>query len=131
LGLTYLFIAHDLSVVENIATRVAVMYAGRIVELSPTDELFDQPRHPYTHALMAAVPRPDPKLRKDRELLPGDVADPSDLPPGCAFHPRCRFAEDRCRVETPILRDLGGQHYAACHLAEEIELTISAITGAI
>ncbi|MBT3345494.1 MAG: ATP-binding cassette domain-containing protein [Gemmatimonadetes bacterium] len=119
-GLTYLFIAHDLSVVENIATRVAVMYAGRIVEIAPTDELFARPRHPYTHALMNAVPRPDPKLRKDRELLPGDVADPSDLPSGCAFHPRCRFAQDTCREQTPVLRDIGGQHQAACHLAEDV-----------
>jgi peptide/nickel transport system ATP-binding protein len=121
-GLTYLFIAHDLSVVENIATRVAVMYTGRIVELAPTDELFAQPRHPYTHALMSAVPRPDPKLRKARELLPGDVADPSDLPAGCAFHPRCRFAQDQCRQQTPELREISGGHQVACHLAEEIDL---------
>ena len=122
-GLTYLFIAHDLSVVENIATRVAVMYTGRIVELAPTDELFAQPRHPYTHALMSAVPRPDPKLRKARELLPGDVADPSDLPSGCAFHPRCRFAQDQCRQQAPALREISGGHQVACHLAEEIDLT--------
>ena len=122
-GLTYLLIAHDLSVVENIATRVAVMYAGRIVELSPTDELFAHPRHPYTHALMSAVPQPDPSLRKDRELLPGDVADPSDLPSGCAFHPRCRFATDRCREQTPELRDVSEQHQVSCHLADEIDLS--------
>lgn len=122
-GLTYLFIAHDLSVVENIATRVAVMYAGRIVEQAPTQELFAVPRHPYTHALMSAVPRPDPKLRKTRELLPGDVADPSDLPTGCAFHPRCRFAQDQCREQTPELREISGQHLTACHLAEEIDLS--------
>lgn len=121
--LTYLFIAHDLSVVENIATRVAVMYAGRIVELAPTEALYRQPRHPYTRALLDAVPRPDPAQRTQRELLMGDVADPSDLPTGCAFHPRCRFARDICRQEVPALRDLGDGQQAACHLADEIELT--------
>jgi oligopeptide/dipeptide ABC transporter ATP-binding protein len=125
-ALTYLFIAHDLSVVENISSRVAVMYAGRLVELAPTESLFTRPRHPYTQALMMAVPQPDPKLRKERELLPGEVADPSDLPAGCAFHPRCRFAEDRCRTERPAQHDLGDNHFAACHLAEIIDLTITA-----
>ena len=124
-NLTYLFIAHDLSVVENISTRVAVMYAGRIVEISQTQTLFSRPRHPYTYALMGAVPRPDPKHRKQRVLLPGEVADPSDLPPGCAFHPRCRFAEDQCKTERPALRDMGDGQFAACHLAEQIDLTVN------
>lgn len=129
-GLTYLFIAHDLSVVENISSRVAVMYSGRIVEMAATHEMFAQPRHPYTEALMRAVPKPDPALKKDRLVLPGEVADPSNLPPGCAFHPRCRFAVDRCKQEVPELRDLGGGRYTACHLAEQLELTVSATAGA-
>ncbi len=124
-NLTYLFISHDLSVVENISTRVAVMYAGRIVEIAQTQTLFSRPRHPYTYALMGAVPRPDPKHRKQRVLLPGEVADPSDLPPGCAFHPRCRFAEDQCKTERPALRDMGDGQFAACHLAEQIDLTVN------
>lgn len=121
-GLTYLFIAHDLSVVENISNRVAVMYTGRIVELSETNELFHRPRHPYTEALMNALPKPDPALKAERIILPGEVADPSNLPPGCAFHPRCRYCKERCKQEAPELRDLRGGHLAACHRSEEIEL---------
>lgn len=122
-GLTYLFIAHDLSVVENISTRVAVMYAGRIVEMAETADLFHAPRHPYAEALMSAVPKPDPKLKGDRIVLQGEVADPSNLPPGCAFHPRCRYATDICRAQAPSLRDLGGGHCASCHLADQLSLT--------
>ena len=122
LGLTYLFIAHDLSVVENISSRVAVMYAGRIVEMAATAELFHRPLHPYTEALMSAVPKPHPSEKRPRILLPGEVADPSALPPGCAFHPRCRYCEDVCREERPELRDLGSRHLAACHLAETLHL---------
>ncbi len=121
-GLTYLFIAHDLSVVENISNRVAVMYTGRIVELSRTDELFARPRHPYTEALMSALPKPDPSLKGERIVLPGEVADPSNLPSGCAFHPRCGYGDDRCREVVPELRDLGDGHLAACHRCEEIDL---------
>ena len=120
LGLTYLFIAHDLSVVEHISHRVAVMYAGRIVELAETRELFTNSRHPYTIALMEAVPEPRPHAKETRALLQGEVADPSDLPPGCAFHPRCRLCADRCREETPQLRELGDAHYVACHFAEQV-----------
>jgi len=120
LGLTYLFIAHDLSVVEHISHRVAVMYAGRIVELAETRELFHHCRHPYTEALMEAVPEPTPHAKEQRALLQGEVADPSDLPPGCAFHPRCHYAEERCRHEAPKLRDLGHAHWTACHLADRI-----------
>ena len=122
LGLTYLFIAHDLSVVENISERVAVMYAGRIVELATTAELFHHPRHPYTDALMRSLPKPDPHGKAHRELLSGEVADPSHLPPGCAFHPRCKFATDACKQAVPELRDLGNAHYCACCRAEDIEL---------
>ncbi len=121
-GLTYLFIAHDLSVVENISNRVAVMYTGRIVEMTETGELFHRPRHPYTEALMNALPKPDPALKAERIILPGEVADPSNLPPGCAFHPRCRYADDRCKQDIPSLRKLGDGHVVACHRAEELQL---------
>ncbi len=119
LGLTYLFIAHDLSVVQHISRRVAVMYAGRIVESGPSDKLFRAPMHPYTAALMNAAPQPDPRIGKKKSLLVGEVADPSNLPPGCAFHPRCRFCKDRCREERPTLRDVGDGHQAACHFTEQ------------
>jgi len=119
-GLTYLFIAHDLSVVEHISHCVAVMYAGRIVELAKTKPLYQQPRHPYTEALMMAVPKPKPEAKKKRELLAGEVADPSNLPSGCSFHPRCRYCRARCKEDTPELRDIGGGHLTACHFAEEI-----------
>ena len=119
-GLTYVFIAHDLSVVEHISHRVAVMYAGRIVELAETEELFGRCRHPYTVALMEAVPEPKPRAKVDRALLEGEVADPSDLPSGCSFHPRCRHCEERCKQDVPELRDLGGGHWTACHFAEKI-----------
>ena len=122
-GLTYLFIAHDLSVVENISNRVAVMYAGRIVELANTQDLFCTPRHPYTEALMNALPLPDPKARKDeRILLQGEVADPSNLPAGCSFHPRCRYCREECKQRVPELREVDSGHYTACIRAEEIQL---------
>ena len=119
LGLTYLFIAHDLSVVEHISHRVAVMYAGRIVELADTRKLFEQALHPYTQALMEAVPVPEPRAKGERKLLQGEVADPSNLPAGCAFHPRCRHCRVRCRQDIPDLRDPGGGHLTACHFAED------------
>ena len=121
-AMAYLFIAHDLSVVENISARVAVMYAGRIVETAPTSELFRTPAHPYTEALMNALPQPDPRLKGERIVLPGEVADPSNLPQGCAFHPRCRYAQDRCRAETPVLNEARAGHHVACHRAEELSL---------
>jgi len=115
-GLTYLFIAHDLSVVEHISNRVAVMYLGRIVEIASSRALYTDPKHPYTEALLSAVPIPDPSVKRKRIVLTGDVPNPINPPKGCHFHPRCPKAMDRCRNEAPVLRDLGAGHMAACHL---------------
>ena len=121
-GLTYLFIAHNLSVVKHISDRIAVMYLGKIVETAKTEALFLRPRHPYTEALMSAIPVPDPDLKMHRITLQGDVPSPIDPPTGCAFHPRCGYRRDRCSVDGPELRDMGGGHFAACHYAEELRL---------
>ncbi len=122
-GLTYLFIAHDLSVVEHISDRVAVMYVGKLVESAATEELFLHPLHPYTEALLSAVPKPDPRQRTEPIVLPGEVADPANPPSGCHFHPRCRYKIDRCSVEEPVLRQLVPGHFVSCHRAEELQLS--------
>ena len=123
LGLSYLFVAHDLSVVKHVSDRVAVMYVGKIVEIAPTDELFHAPRHPYTEALLSAVPKPDPRLRSSRIILEGEVADPANPPSGCYFHPRCRYTEATCKTETPHLREITPGHFVSCHRAHEISLS--------
>jgi len=118
-NLTYMFVTHHLLVVKYISTRIAVMYLGKMVELSETDELFDRPLHPYTHALLSGIPNPDPNVDKQRIILKGDVPSPLDPPSGCRFHTRCPFRIDRCTVEEPELRDMGEGHKVACHRAEE------------
>ena len=123
-GLTYLFIAHDLSVVQHISDRVAVMYLGRIVEMGAVDILFSRPKHPYTEALLSAIPDPDPDVVGEQIILQGDVPSPANPPSGCHFHPRCRYAQKRCREEIPELVDVDGKgHFAACHYAQELNLT--------
>jgi oligopeptide transport system ATP-binding protein len=119
LGLTYLFISHDLSMIRHIAQRVAVMYLGRIMELTTQKDLYDDPLHPYTQALLSAVPTPNPTLEEKREriILKGDVPSPADPPPGCPFHTRCPIAEERCKMEIPEWRELKPEHWVACHLA--------------
>lgn len=122
--LTYLFISHDLSVVEHISNRVAVMYVGRIVEVAETEELFHHPKHPYVEALLSAVPVPYAH-RRNRIVLGGEVADPAHRPQGCSFHPRCPYAQEVCRREDPPLRNVGNgevEHLVACHLADELSL---------
>jgi oligopeptide/dipeptide ABC transporter ATP-binding protein len=122
LGLSYLFVAHDLSVVKHVSDRVAVMYVGKIVEVAPTRRLFHAPRHPYTEALLSAVPVPDPRRRAQRIILRGEVADPAHPPSGCYFHPRCPYATERCRQEAPALRTIASGHRVRCHRAEELTL---------
>jgi peptide/nickel transport system ATP-binding protein len=121
-GLTYLFISHDLSVVEHISDRVAVMYVGKLVESAKTQELFMHPRHPYTEALLSAVPKPDPRRRTEPIVLQGEVADPAHPPSGCYFHPRCRYAVDKCINEEPVLREISPEHFVSCHRADELQL---------
>ena len=122
LGLTYLFVAHDLSVVKHISDRVAVMYVGKIVELTDTVKLYEQPLHPYTESLLSSVPIPDPRLRSERIVLQGEVADPSNPPSGCYFQPRCPYVKPICRDQSPPLEEVKPDHYVACHFAEQLTL---------
>ena len=122
LRLSMLFVAHDLGVVRHVSDRVAVMYVGRIVETAPTAALYTTPRHPYTEALLAAVPKPDPALRDQTSAPRGEIADPANPPPGCAFHPRCPYAVERCRTELPALREIAPAHWSACHRTAELSL---------
>jgi oligopeptide transport system ATP-binding protein len=121
-GLTYLFVAHDLSVVRHISDRIAVMYLGKIVELAERDELYDHPAHPYTRALLSAVPIPDPKVEKKRQriILAGDVPSPVNPPKACRFHTRCPLVQAICKEQEPTFQDIGGGHYSACHFAKEV-----------
>ncbi|MBX6770469.1 MAG: ATP-binding cassette domain-containing protein [Chloroflexi bacterium] len=121
-GMAYLFISHDLAVVSHVSSRVAVMYLGTIVETAPVEALYTEPRHPYTEALLSAIPRSDPDERRTRIVLPGDVPNPASPPPGCRFHPRCRYAREICRSEVPRLREIAPGRQVACHLAEELHL---------
>jgi peptide/nickel transport system ATP-binding protein len=121
-GLTYIFVAHDLSVIEHIADRVAVMYVGKVVEVAGTDDIFSNPLHPYTEALMSAVPKPDPRSRMKRIILEGEVPNPADPPDGCHFHPRCRYAVGLCRKEMPTVSEGAPEHFVACHRWSELDL---------
>jgi len=123
-GLTYLFISHDLSVVEHVSDRVAVMYLGKIVEFAPSKALYQKPLHPYTQALLSAVPIPDPSHQSNKRIiLKGDVPSPIDPPPGCSFHPRCLFAKDICSHREPEFREIRNKHFVACFFAGQLELT--------
>ncbi len=116
MGLTYLFISHDLSVVKHISDRIGVMYLGSMVELAPKDELYDNPLHPYTQALLSAIPLPDPRNRRKRIILKGDIPSPSNPPSGCRFHTRCPYVMDQCKVEVPEFREAKPEHFVSCHL---------------
>ena len=122
LRLTFIFISHDLSVVEHICDKIAVMYVGKLVELAPTEELLRNPKHPYTEALVSAVPPADPLIKMERVILEGDVPSPANPPAGCVFHPRCRYAQDICQEQPPPLVNIAPNHVARCHFADELDL---------
>ncbi|KIL40548.1 peptide ABC transporter ATP-binding protein [Gordoniibacillus kamchatkensis] len=122
LGLSYLFISHDLGVIQHISNRVGVMYVGKMVETATTQTLFASPQHPYTEALLSAKPVPDPRRKSNRIILSGEVANPANPPSGCYFHPRCPYAKDKCKTEAPGMRQVGDGHFAACHFAGELKL---------
>jgi peptide/nickel transport system ATP-binding protein len=122
LHLSYLFISHDLGVIQHISNRVGVMYVGKMVETAATKDLFASPKHPYTEALLSAKPVPDPRKKSNRIILSGEVANPANPPSGCYFHPRCAYAKDICKTQSPELKPVGDGHYSACHFAGELEL---------
>ena len=122
LDLTYLFVAHDMSVVRQVSNRIAVMYVGKLVEVAESEELLRNPKHPYSETLLSAVPRPNPHHHMQRLNLEGEPADPANAPPGCVFHPRCRYMEDICQTEVPTLIELTPGHHVACHFADQLEL---------
>jgi peptide/nickel transport system ATP-binding protein len=122
LNLSYLFISHDLGVIQHISDRVGVMYVGKMVEMADTDELFNNPKHPYTEALLSAKPLPDPRKKANRIILSGEVANPANPPSGCYFHPRCKYATDLCKKEVPQWTEVEPEHFVACHYAQELTL---------
>jgi peptide/nickel transport system ATP-binding protein len=122
LDLSYLFISHDLSVVRHVSHRVGVMYVGKMAELAGTNDLFRSPQHPYTEALLSAVLKPDPRTKAERIFLEGEIANPAKPPSGCYFHPRCKYAQDVCKSETPLWREVGPEHFVACHRAADLSL---------
>ena len=116
MGFSYLFISHDLSIVKHICHKIGVMYLGSLVELAPKNELYDNPLHPYTKALLSAVPIPDPTIKRERIILKGDIPSPANPPSGCKFHTRCPYAMDKCKNEAPEYKCVGKDHFVACHL---------------
>jgi len=122
LNLSYLFISHDLGVIQHISNRVGVMYVGKMVEMAATEELFNNPKHPYTEALLSAKPMPDPRMKTKRIILQGEVANPAKPPSGCYFHPRCKYATELCKREMPVWSEVGAGHYVACHYANQLDL---------
>lgn len=125
MGISYLFVAHDLSVIEHISDRVAVMYLGKLMEIAKAEEIYKNPKHPYTQALLSAVPSKNPDVRRERIILSGDVPNPANPPSGCVFHTRCPYAEEKCRKEVPQWRDFGDGHGVACHFADELDLGVN------